>query len=524
MALLRSIATVGSYTAASRILGFIRDILTAAVLGAGPVADAFFVAFRLPNFFRALFAEGAFSAAFVPMFAGTLAAEGRAKAISFAQQALGVLLFTLLGIVIAVEIATPGLMFAIAPGFADEPDKLSLAIDFTRVTFPYLLFVAIVALQGGVLNSLDRFAAMAACPIILNLCMIGAILSYRPLAAAGLAPTAGHTLSWGVAAAGVAQFLWMVVACRRAGVALHVHAPRMTAEVRRLLRRMVPGVVGAGVVQVNLVVSTIIASLLPTGAVSYLYYADRVNPRPLGIVGIAVGTALLPLLSRQVREGAHAAAVYSQNRALEFALLLTVPAAAALIAIGGPIITVLFERGNFGPAETAATVPTLAAFSLGLPAYVLVKVLTPGFFARGDTATPVRIAIVAMLANLVLNLALMIPLQHVGIALGTALSSWINCALLAWGLLRRDLIAFDARLKQRARAIAISALAMALGIYGLSRLLAPWLAGPAVQRVGALALLVLAGLGIFAVLAHLLGAAKLDELKQALRRGVAARG
>ncbi|MGB8274625.1 MAG: murein biosynthesis integral membrane protein MurJ [Alphaproteobacteria bacterium] len=521
MALLRSIATVGSYTAASRVLGFIRDILTAAVLGAGPVADAFFVAFRLPNFFRALFAEGAFSAAFVPMFSGTLAAEGRERAIAFAQQALGVLLFTLLGVVVAVEIATPWLMFAIAPGFADEPDKLALSIEFTRVTFPYLLFVAVVALQGGVLNSLNRFAAMAACPILLNLCMITAILSYRPLSEAGLAATAGHTLSWGVAAAGVAQFVWMVIACHRAGVSLHVHRPRLTKEVRTLLRRMLPGVMGAGVVQVNLVVSTIIASFLPTGAVSYLYYADRVNQLPLGVVGIAVGTALLPLLSRQVREGARSAALYSQNRALEFALLLTVPAAAALIAIGGPIITVLFERGNFGPQEAAATVPTLAAFSVGLPAYVLVKVLAPGFFARGDTATPVRIAIVAMVTNLVLNLALMVPLQHVGIALGTALASWVNCGLLGFFLVRRGLIEFDARLKQRVRGIVLSALGMALGLVGLSRLLESWLSGPPVHRVSALAALVLTGLLLFAVLAHVLGATRLQDLKKAFRPGAA---
>jgi len=524
MALLRPVATVGGFTLISRILGFARDILIAAVLGAGPVADAFFVAFKFPNFFRRLFAEGAFSAAFVPMFAGSLAARGREDALAFAQAALSVLFFSLLVLVLAVEAAAPWLMYALAPGFADAPYKFGLAVEYLRVTFPYLLFIALVSLQGGILVSLDRFAAQAAAPIVLNLCMIAALLGFAPLRGALGWETPGHALSWGVAAAGVLQFLFLAGACRRAGAGLRLRLPRLTPQVKLLLRRILPGALGAGVVQVNLVIDVMIASLLPTGAVSYLYYAERVSQLPLGVVGVAVSTALLPLLSRLLREGATAAANESQNRALELALLLTLPAAAALLALAGPLVTVLFERGAFGPGQSAATAAVLSAFALGLPAFVLVKVLAPGYFARGDTATPMKVALSAVAANVALNLALMGPLGAAGIALATSLSSWLNAALLARGLRRRGLLAWDARLKARLPRIAAASAVMALGVFGLARLLAPWLAGSTPERIVSLPAVVAAGLALFAALAPALGAARLSEVKRAFARRPGAPG
>lgn len=294
MSFLRAVTTVGGYTAISRLLGFVRDIFIAAALGAGPIADAFFIAFRLPNFFRQLFGEGAFNSAFVPMFAGTIATRGKAAAVQFAEQTLSILLAVLIAVTILGELFMTQVIQAIAIGF-DDALRFDLAVELTRITFPYLLFICLSALYSGVLNSLGRFAAPAATPILLNVTMIGAALGLT-----ALFPTAGHALAWGIVAAGVIQFIWLAASARAAGANLHLPLPRLTPEVRELLRRMVPGVFGAGVVQVNLLIGTQLATLLPTGSVSYLYYADRLNQLPLAIVATAIGTALLPLLTRQI--------------------------------------------------------------------------------------------------------------------------------------------------------------------------------------------------------------------------------
>lgn len=514
MGLLRSSMTVGGYTMISRLLGFVRDILIAALLGAGPVADAFFVAFKFPNFFRRLFAEGAFNAAFVPLFSGLLATEGRAVAQRFAEHTLAVLLAALVGLLILTELAMPWLMYGMAPGFAEDADKFDLAVLFTRITFPYLLFISLVSLMGAMLNSLGRFAVAAATPILLNLVLIGALL----LAAPHMAST-GHALAWAIAAAGAAQFLWLAYALGRSGMGLRLRRPTLTPRVRRLLRLMVPGAIGAGVVQINLLIDVVIASLLASGSVSYLYYADRVNQLPLGVVGVAIGTALLPLLSRQLRSGDHEGAMASQNRALEFVLLLTLPAAAALLVISGPIIGVLFERGAFGAAESRATALALAAYGSGLPAYVLIKVLVPGFFAREDTATPVRIAVIAMFVNLALNLALMKPLGHVGIALATSLSAWLNAGLLAWRLRAGGFLVIDGRLRRRAPRMVAASAGLAAALAGAVFVAAPWLTGPSsAVRAVILAVMVVGGMALFAGLAHLLGAARFGDLKGMLRR------
>src|SRR5215471_11985627 len=510
MALLRSVATVGSYTLLSRVFGFVRDILTAAILGARRVANTIFVAQRLPNLFRSLFAEGAFSAAFVPLFAGTMAEHGKEAARNFAEEALAVLLAALLGFVLLGEIFMPAVMSVIAPGFAEDPAKFSLAVELARITFPYLLFVA---LQGGVLNSVDRFAAAAATPILLNLFLIAALLLMDRFGWHD-----GHALAWAVTGAGFAQFLWLMSSCARAGLALRLPVPRLTRGVRRTLAVMAPGTIGAGVTQLNLLISTALASLLPSGSVSYLYYADRLNQLPLGVVGIAVGTAILPPLSRQLRLGHAAEASTTQNRGVELALLLTLPAAVALALLANPILAVLFQRGAFGPTDTAATAAALAAYAAGLPAFVLVRVLAPAFFARHDTATPVKVAITAMAANLCLTVILMQFLAHVGIALATTVAGWVNALTLLALLLQRGHFRFDGRARRNLPRVGTAALGMGIALAALRIALDRALAGPPLVRIGALVALIAAGLSVFALLALALGVADWRSLLGRLRR------
>jgi putative peptidoglycan lipid II flippase len=507
MALLRSAATVGGYTMASRVLGFVRDILTAAVLGAGPVADAFFVAQRLPNLFRSLFAEGAFSAAFVPTFAGMIAHDGKPRAKAFAEDALSVLLAALLVVVLIGELATPRLLDVLAPGFRADPTKFALTVALTRITFPYLLFISLTALQGGVLNSVERFAATAATPMLLNIFLIGALVLVRPLS--------GAALAWALSLSGVAQFLWLMVSCGQAGLSLSLPWPRLTPEVKKMIKLMVPGIFGAGVTQLNLVVSTAVASLLPTGAVSYLYYADRLNQLPLAVVGIAVGTAILPSLSRQVRLNDEVGARHTQNRGLELALFLTLPAAVGLGVMARPIMTVLFERGAFGPVEALATASALAAYSVGLPSFVLIKILTPGFFARRDTATPVKIAIAAMAVNLVLtvSLGLFLPFGHVGIAASTSIAGWVNALSLMVLLHRRGHFTLDARSRLVLPRVVGASVGMGMVLWALSVWSAPLFAAGFVTRTAALVGVIGVGVAAYAAMALLFGAAEWREIK-----------
>ncbi len=514
MGLLQSIATVGSFTFLSRILGFLRDILIAGILGASAGADVFFVAFKLPNLFRRLFAEGAFSLAFVPMFAGRVEEKGKKDAVAFAEAVFSVLFWALLVFVVVVELAMPLVMYGFAPGFVGDPGKFDFAVELTRITFPYLMFISLVSLMAGVLNSLGRFAAAAATPILLNLCLIGAILGL-----ANFTETPSHALAWGVAAAGAVQFLWLYAACAREGVWLRLSRPKLTPGVKTLLSRMAPVAIGAGVYQISLLIDTVIASLLPSGSISYLFFADRVNQLPLGVIGIAVGTALLPLLSRQLRSGQAEAAAHSQNRALELVFLLTLPAAVALVVIAHPVITVLFERGAFGASQSTATAQALAVYALGLPAYVLVKALAPGFFAREDMSTPIKVGMVAVAANLVLNLILMVPLKHVGIAMATALSSWFNAGMLAYVLHGRGHLVLDQRLKSRLPRMILSAAGMGLALVLALPFLDAGLAGDLTERVVALGLLVFGGMAVFGGLVLATGAAGLGDLKSLYRGG-----
>lgn len=524
MKLYRAFATVGGLTMVSRVLGFVRDILVAAALGSGWVADAFFVAFRFPNLFRRLFAEGAFNAAFVPLFAKRLEGEGEAVAKGFAEEALAGLLAVLIPLSLVAILAMPWLMALLAPGFLEDRAKYELAVELTQVAFPYLACMSLVALLSGMLNSMRRFWAAAAAPILLNVVLIAAIGFAIQLGYARR-PEAGRVLAIGVFVAGFAQLAMLWIAVRRAGVTVGLVRPRASEDMRRLVRLGVPGLVAGGITQINIVVGTIIASL-QAGAVSYLYYADRLYQLPLGIVGVAVGVVLLPDLSRHLRNNDHAAAKDSQNRSLEFALLLTLPASIALAVAAGPIVSVLFERGAFTPADTPATAYALAAFAIGLPAFVLIKVFQPGFFAREDTRTPMRYAAVNMAVNVAGSLVLFFALQamglmpHVGIALATSLAGWVNALLLWRRLVTLDQFEVDARLRRNVPLIALASLAMGLMVAALTLPLGPYMAAGAslATRVMALGLLVGAGAGVFVVLILATRVLSLDQLGRFLRR------
>jgi putative peptidoglycan lipid II flippase len=510
--MLRGILTVGGWTLVSRILGFARDMLIAALIGTGPIADAFFVALKLPNLFRRLFGEGAFNAAFIPAFSGLLHTEGVAAARQFAQEAFAVMAFWLGIMTILGEIFMPQLMLVLAPGFTETPEKFHLAVDLSRITFPYLILICLAALVSGVLNGMEKFTAASASYVLFNIVSIACMLWLTPYV-----PTVGHALAWGVSLSGVAQLGVLMIAVWRGGMTLSIPRPRMTPQMRLLMQRMAPGLVGAGVTQLNLAVDVIIASLLPPGTVSVLYYADRVQQLPLGVIGTAVGTALLPLLSRQVRSGEAAASIATLNRAIEYALFLTLPAALALIVCAYPIILVLFGRGAFDAESALLSSQSLAAYALGLPAFVLVKVLAPAFFARGDTSMPVKVGIGCVVLNLSLNVAFMVPLAHIGPALATSIAAICNVLGLGFILYRRGQMQPDRQLRRRVAGMMGASVAMGGVLYFIRSLL--FTVQPhGVLRFASLTGLIAAGLIAYAVAVPLLGGYNLRDIKAVMSR------
>lgn len=524
MRLYRAFATVGGLTMISRVLGFARDILAAAVLGTGPVADAFFVAFRFPNLFRRLFGEGAFNSAFVPLFAHKLEGDGHEPARAFASEAMSGLVFVLALLSALCMIAMPWLMYLIAPGFADTPAKYDLAVLLTQITFPYLLCMSLVALLSGVLNTLGRFVESSAVSIVLNVTLTAAMLLSIALGYRN-DPAAGVILAWGVFTAGVLQLVLLLDGARRNGFWPRLVRPRWSDGMKRLVALGIPGVIAGGITQLNIVIGTVIASL-QDGAVSHLYYADRVYELPLAIVGIAIGVVLLPDVSRHLRAGRDAAVMDSQNRSLEFALLLTVPAAVALAVVPTEIVGVLFERGAFTTADTAVTSAALAIFAFGLPSFVLIKVFSPAFFARQDTKTPMKFAAWSLTANTVGSIVLFFLFRslelmpQLGIAVATTLGGWLNAGLLWAALIRHGHFEADARMKRAVPLILVASVVMGLALWLMAQGLGPWLGrdNTVVVRFGALSALVLGGLVVYFAVAHFSGAFRLSQLKSAMRR------
>jgi putative peptidoglycan lipid II flippase len=468
--MIRRIATVGGLTLVSRLTGFIRDVVMAAVLGAGPMADAFFVAFRLPNHFRAIFAEGAFAAAFVPAYARTLEQAGLPAAKLFADQIAAALIAINLVLLAFALLWTPEVVGLLAPGLSDDPFRFDLAVALTRITFPYLVLVSIETLFAGVLNANDRFAAAAGAPVLLNLSVVATLL-LAPLFA-----DAGHAAAWGVLIAGVAQVLLVGVDAEKHGMGVRFRLPRFDEPTRKFLKALGPAIIGAGGVQLALFADTLIASFLPTGALSALYYADRINQLPIGVVGIAVGTVLLPEMSRRLAAGDEKGAASAQARGIQLALLLTIPCAAGAIVIPDLIMRALFARGAFTVQDAAAAGATLAAYSIGLLPFVLLRSFTAPFYARGDTATPVKAALLAASVNILLKVLLMDHLAQVGLALATSVGAWINLSLLALFARRQGFAVSGAAIGKPVAKLLVAGVALAAalfaGAYGLERALA----------------------------------------------------
>jgi putative peptidoglycan lipid II flippase len=427
----KHILSVGGWTLVSRVTGFFRDVTIAAVMGVGPVADAFVVALRLPNHFRAIFGEGAFNSAFVPTYARTRE-KGDAEARLFADRVFTLMLVVQVALLIAALVGMPWLVRLLAPGFSEDPAKFALAVTLTRITFPYLLFITLVTLLSGLLNAHERFAAAAAAPVLLNASLIAA------LAVAFLFPTAGHAAAWGVAIAGALEFLLVWLDARRVGLAPGVARPRLDKLMRTFFRTLGPAVVGSAGVQIAMFADTIIASFLQTGAVSSLYYADRLYQLPVGVIGIAAGTVLLPEMSRRIAAGDVAGAHGAQNRALGVTLALAAPFAIAFLIVPDLIMAALFKRGAFDAMAAQRAGSVLAAYAVGLPAVVLIRSAVASFHARSDTTTPIVAALIAVAVNVALKLVLMRPLGVVGLALATAIGAWVNLLLLFTLAYRRD--------------------------------------------------------------------------------------
>ncbi len=508
--LLRGFVTVGGWTLLSRILGFVREIAIAATLGAGPMAEAWVIAWSLPNMFRRFFAEGAFNMAFVPMFSKRVeAGEG---AHEFARDAFTGLATILIAFTLLALALMPALVLAMASGFMDDA-RFELTTLYGRIAFPYILLISLAALLSGVLNAVGRFTAAAAAPVLLNVIFIATLsVAYY------LGWDTGLTLVWSVPVAGIAQLAIVWVAASRAGYRLIPRRPRMTPELKRLAIIAAPAALAGGVVQVNLLVGRQVASYFD-GAVAWLYYADRLYQLPLGVVAIAIGVVLLPDLSRKLQAGDDEGGRHSLSRAGEMALALTVPASVALILIPMPLVGVLFERGAFTADDTAATALAVQIYGLGLPAFVLQKVLQPVFFAREDTKTPFYYALVSMLVNAGLAIGLSPWLGFIAAAIGTTVAGWIMVLQLWLGARRfGDVTRFDSRFRSRIWRIGLAAWAMGGVIWALALVIGPLLSTSGV-KFAALFGLVLIGLVSYGLFGRLFGAFRLSDFRAAVKRG-----
>ncbi|WP_260924768.1 murein biosynthesis integral membrane protein MurJ [Novosphingobium sp. 9] len=519
MNLAKSLAGVGGLTLISRVLGLLRDSLFARYVGAGFASDAFLLAFRLPNMFRSLFAEGAFASAFIPLFNQKAAdpdGPGLKAGITFAEQALSVLLPVLLAMTVLLEVLAWPITLALSGGFNGvTPAQFDFAVELSRLTIPYLGFISLTSLFGSVLNSMNKFWVNAAAPILLNLTLIVALLAFHSHEQLMTA----RNQAIGVSVSGALQLGWLMWACRANGVSMRLRLPVWNADVKKLLALIWPAAAGAGAMQINLVISNFLAAgFLAHGSVTYIYMADRLNQLPLGLIGIGLGTVLLPTISRQLGAGQEADAMTTQNRGMELALLLTLPACVALVLCGRPIAAALFGYGKFDPTDVTRTAQALAAFSIGLPSYILVKVLTPGFYARQDTKTPVRYAMISIGLNIALNLALIVPLQHMGPPLATALSSTVNVLMLYLTLVRRGHFQADARLRRRAPRLAVAALLMGAALWFAQDWMMPYTHGTWLVRGLALAVLVGAGCVVYGLATVLSGAFTRDDLALLRRR------
>jgi putative peptidoglycan lipid II flippase len=490
--MLGRIFTVGGYTLLSRLTGFARDIMLAAILGAGPAADAFFVALRLPNHFRAIFAEGAFNAAFVPAYAHVHGERGEASARLFSDRIFTLLFASQLVLLVVAWLFMPQAMSILAPGFTEDAEQRRLAIELTRITFPYLLLITLVTLYGGMLNVMHRFASAAAAPIFLNLAMM------MTLALAVFFPSAGHAAAWGVLISGFLQFFLLAGDLARHGGLPRFAPLKLDEDVRAFFRALGPATIGSMGTQVALFADTIIATFLPAGALSALYYADRLNQLPIGVIGIAIGTVLLPEMSRRLTADDHAGAAAAQRRAFDFTLLFSVPFVAAFLTVPDVIMRAMFARGAFSKADAATAGATLAAYAVGLIPFVMIRSAVATFYARKDTATPVKAALTGVAVNVALKIALMGTLAQIGLALATAVGAWINLLLVLGFAVRRGYLALDRALMQSFAKFLVAGIVLAAGLWMTAHFAAVYFAQlPAFRDELTLLLLTAAGLFIY---------------------------
>jgi putative peptidoglycan lipid II flippase len=482
---LSKILSVGGWTLVSRVTGFLRDACMAAIMGAGPVTDAFVVAMRIPNHFRAIFAEGAFNAAFIPKYSRLLAGADRSGAALFAAHIFSLVLMFQAVILVLALIGMPWLVYALTFGFPEDPSRYDLAVALSRITFPYLLFVTLVTVLSGILNAHGRFAAAAAAPVIMNVTMVAALLVSVHF------PTAGHAAAWGFCLAGVLEFLLLYGAVRRAGLSVGLKKPVLSPDMREFFRALGPAVIGSAGIQIAMFADTLIASLLPTGAVSSIYYADRLYQLPVGVIAIAVGTVLLPEMSRKLGTGDESGAFAAQNRAAALTFVLTVPFFVAFLTLPDLILTALFKRGAFNFEAARAAADVLFAYAAGLPAVMLIRSAVAGFYARQDTRTPVIASLIAVALNVVLKIILVGPLGAPGLALATSLGAWLNLGILLSLGLRRRTLRPDRSLALYCLAAALAALPLAAfaltapGPAAVALAGYPWPEGLTLMAVGA---------------------------------------
>lgn len=524
MSLLRNVGTIGGLTLVSRLFGFARDMLLARILGAGFAADAWQLAFQLPNIFRRLFAEGAFSAAFVPLFNKRMSgpgsdAEDRAAAQTFAVEVLSVLLPVLIVFSAVAMLSMPWVVWFI-DDFGQGGRGGEFTVSLARITFPYLTFISVMTVFAAILNSVSRFAAAAAAPVLLNLCIITALVFVLWTDGGADPRRAAYAVGMAAALSGLLQLLWLWFWVRRAGFRFRLHRPRLTPEVRELGVLILPAVFGAGIYQISRFLDLFFLGRLPEGSFTYLAMADRLNQLPLGIIGIALGTAILPSLSRYIAQDDPGGAQRVQSNAIELGLLLTIPAAVGLFFAAQPLTTAIYLGGKFAAEDVAATAQTMAMLVIGLPAFVLIKVLTPGFFARRDTRTPVWTAAISLTLNIVLNLLLIPQMGVAGLALASGIAAWANCAMLYVLLHRRGHFRIEPDLLMRIGRIVVSAAAMGTALYYLVPLGADWFGGRVLQRVVAITGLVGLGAIVYFGLAWLTGAIDRSKLAQLTRKTV----
>ncbi len=516
----RAFFTVSGLTILSRITGLVRDIMAANILGAGMAADAFFVALRLPNLFRRLFAEGAFSISFVPLFTTALK-EGKEEARTFAEQALAALLLVLIPFTTLMIVIMPYFMHVITPGYSDDPEKFSFAITLSRITFPYLLLISLAALMGSIMNALGRFGPYAAAPVAFNLTQLIALFFWNDNQI-----QAATAQAWAVTISGAVQLIWLIYAARKIDWKIRLVRPVLSPKIKRLLVLIGPGAMGAGIMQINIFIDMILASKLPEGAISYLSYSERLYQLPIGVIGIAISTALLPILSHALRTQPMEKAHEEQNRAIEFGLYLALPAAIALIFIPREILSVLFERGKFTPEVSYYTALAASAFALAIPAYTVNKVLTVAYYAREDTRTPFLISVRTVILNSVLAVSVIYlmlgtkyeSIAHAGLALCTSMTSWLNAYFLSQRLKHDGHWVADQHFWPRIGAIFMSGFALGFVLWILSFLLEPAFSQTLWIRIAALGITVVIGMMSYFSIAHITGAQRLDEAWKMMKR------